>query len=142
MTYILDASALLPLLGDLGEQLIVKVAEIRLFTLDLTIYEASNTMWKLSTLLKIISPEDAVKTIGILRDVAIKGIIRTIEFSVLDLTRALKVASEQGITYYDSSYIISAEGKAATLVTEDMKLAKAANKYVDTITYTDFRKIV
>jgi len=139
MKYLLDASALVPLLSDFGEQLIVKATEIQFLTMDLAVYEAGNSLWKLSTLLKSISLEDAVEVMGVLKDIVERGIVQGTRFGELDLTRALKMASEEGMTFYDSSYVLAAEDKGATLVTEDRKLREAASKYVDTMTYMDFR---
>ena len=138
--YLLDASALVPLLSDFGKQLIAKAAEMRLFTIDLAVYEAGNSLRKLSAVLRLISLGDATEAMGVLRDVLAREIIRVARFSELDLTRVLKMGSEEGVTFYDSSYILTAEGKAAILVTEDRRLREAASKYVDTMTYTDFRR--
>jgi len=142
MMYLLDASALVPLLSEFGEQLIVRAAEMRLFTLDLAVYEAGNSLWKLSTLLRSVSLGDAAEAMGVLRVVVVRGIVQAARFGELDLTRALEMASEEGITFYDSSYILAAESRAATLVTEDRKLREVASKYVDTVAYTDFQQEV
>jgi len=60
MKYLLDASALLPLITRAGRQLIVEASRENFVTTDLAIYEACNSLWKLATLLKSISLEDAV----------------------------------------------------------------------------------
>jgi len=142
MSYLLDASALVPLLSEFGKQLIVKAAEIRLFTTDLAVYESGNSLWKLSTLLRSISLEDAAEVMGVLRDVTAREVIQATRFGDLDLARAVKMASKEGMTFYDSSYILVAEGRGATLVTEDRKLREAASKYIGTMTYTDFQRSI
>ena len=140
--YLLDASALVPLLSEFGKQLIVKARETKLFTMDLTIYEAGNSLWKLSTLLKSISLEDAAELIGVLGDLTATEIIEAIRFTELNLTRTLRMANEHGITFYDSSYILIAKERAATLVTDDAKLRDAASKYAKTMAYRDFKELM
>jgi len=135
--YLLDASALLPLVTRRGKQLIVEASRENLVTTDLAIYEACNSLWKLATLLKSISLEDAVDVATTLKDLAVRGVIQPINFTKLDFSRTLKRAYKERLTFYDTSYITNAESTEATLVTEDEKLRKAASKFVKTITYTD-----
>jgi len=47
------------------------------------------------------------------------------------------MANEEGLTFYDASYVAAAESSEATLVSEDEKLKKTANKFVKTVTYSD-----
>lgn len=137
MKYLLDASALLPLVTRRGKQLIVEASRENLVTTDLAIYEACNSLWKLATLLKSISLEDAVDVATTLKDLAVRGVIQPINFTKLDFSRTLKRAYKERLTFYDTSYITKAESTETTLVTEDEKLRKAASKFVKTITYTD-----
>lgn len=137
MKYLLDASALLPLVTRRGKQLIVEASRENLVTTDLAIYEACNSLWKLATLLKSISLEDAVDVATTLKDLAVRGVIQPINFTKLDFSRTLKRAYKERLTFYDTSYITNAESTETTLVTEDEKLRKAASKFVKTITYTD-----
>lgn len=142
MKYLLDASALVPLLSEFGERLIVKAAEERLSTTDLAVYEAGNSLWKLSTLLKVISLEDAVEAMDILKDLTARDIIRVVGFKELNLANTLRLAGGEELTFYDASYIVTAEIVGATLVTEDERLREAAGKRVNTTTYTDFKRKV
>jgi len=135
--YLLDASALLPLVTRRGKQLIVEASREKLVTTDLAIYEACNGLWKLATLLKTISLEDAVAVATTLKDLAIRSLIQPINFAKLDFSHTLKRAYKERLTFYDASYITTAESTDAILVTDDMKLQKAASKFVKTITYTD-----
>lgn len=137
MKYLLDASALLPLVTRRGKQLIVEASREDLVTTDLAIYEACNSLWKLAKLLKTISLEDAADVATILKDLAIRSVIQPINFAKLDLSHALKRAYKEQLTFYDASYITTAESTEAILVTEDEKLRKIASKFVKTITYTD-----
>jgi predicted nucleic acid-binding protein len=135
--YLLDTSALLPLVTRRGKQLIVEASRETLVTTDLAIYEACNSLWKLSTLLKSISLEDTVDVANTLKDLALRSLIQPINFAKLDFSQTLKRAYKEQLTFYDTSYITTAESTEAILVTEDEKLRKAASKFVKTITYTD-----
>jgi len=135
--YLLDASTLLPLVARRGRQLIVEASRENLVTTDLAIYEACNSLWKLSTLLKSISLEDAADVANTLKDLTLRSLIQPINFAKLDFSHTLKRAYEEQLTFYDASYITTAESTEAILVTEDEKLRRAAGKFVKTITYTD-----
>ena len=137
MKYLLDASALLPLVTRRGKQLIVEASREGLVTTDLAICEACNSLWKLSKLLRSISLEDAADVATTLKDLAMRGVIQPINFTKLDFFHVLKRAYNERLTFYDASYIAAAESTEAVLVTEDEKLRKAAGKFVKTITYTD-----
>ena len=137
MKYLLDASALLPLITRRGKQLIIEASREDLATTDLAIYEACNSLWKLSTLLKQISLEDAVDTAYTIKDLNIRGVIKQVKFKKLDFSSTLRMANEEGLTFYDASYVAAAESSEATLVSEDEKLKKTANKFVKTVTYSD-----
>ncbi len=137
MKYLLDASSLLPLVTRRGKQLIVEASREDLVTTDLAIYEACNSLWKLAKLLKSISLEDAADVATALKDLTMSGVIQPINFAKLDFSHALKRAYKERLTFYDASYITTAESTGAILVTEDEKLRKAASKFVKTITYSD-----
>jgi predicted nucleic acid-binding protein len=133
----LDASALLPLVTKRGKQLIIEASREDLVTTDLAIYEACNSLWKLSTLLNSISIEDAVDIANTIKDLTVRGVIKLIKFTKLDFSNTLKIANKEGLTFYDASYIAVAESLEAILVTEDEKLKKIANKFIKTMTYSD-----
>lgn len=137
MNYLLDASALLPLITRRGKLLIIEASREDLATTDLAIYEACNSLWKLSTLLKQISLKDAVDVANTIKDLAIRGVIKPIKFTKLDFSNTLRIANKEGLTFYDASYIVAAKNLEAILVTEDEKLKKTANKFIKTITYSD-----
>ncbi len=137
MKYLLDASALLPLVTRRGKQLIVEASRENLVTTDLAIHESCNSLWKLATLLKTISLEDAVDVATTLKDLITRNVIQPINFAKLDFSHTFNKAYRERLTFYDASYITSAEGIEAILVTEDEKLWKTASKFVKTITYTD-----
>ncbi|MEM2104018.1 MAG: type II toxin-antitoxin system VapC family toxin [Candidatus Bathyarchaeia archaeon] len=137
MKYLLDASALLPLVTRRGRRLILEASREDLVTTDLAICEACNSLWKLSTLLKLISIEDAIDTATTIKNLAIRGVIKPIKFTKIDFSNTLQIAHKEGLTFYDASYITTARNTEATLVTEDEKLKKTASKIIKTITYSD-----
>jgi len=138
VNYLLDVSALIPLITRRGKQLIVDASLENLATTDLAIYEACNSLWKLSTLLKSISLKDAVDVATTLEDLAMKGVIQPISYTQLDFSNTLSRAHEEMQTFYDASYVAATETSEAILVTEDEKLRKSASKFVKTINYADF----
>jgi predicted nucleic acid-binding protein len=96
--------------------------------LDLTTYEIGNSVWNELELLKFLSAEESKslkENIGSVLSRMQKLFVGPIEFSeVLEIARAEKK------TFYDSSYIYVAKRDNLTLVTEDRKLFKTAEKYV------------
>jgi predicted nucleic acid-binding protein len=120
--------------------LVVEASHETLITTDLAIYEACNSIWKLVTLLKSISLEEALDVAVTLKDLAIRAIIRPMDFSKIDISNTLMKACKETLTFYDASYIASAQSRDSILVTEDEKLQKLAKKFVKTITYKDLER--
>jgi len=139
MRLLLDASALIPLLIDHGEKLLDIATEVSLHITDLTIYEVGNSLWKLTALLRTVSIEDAMELMEILTTVIRGKLVMIVHFNKLDLSRALRLALTERITFYDASYIVATEEINATLVTEDRKLKEKARKHINVITYDDLK---
>lgn len=137
MRYLLDASALLPLVTKFGRNLIARAARDWVATTDLAIYEACNSLWKLSSLLGSLSLKEGLETVNVIRELTETDTIHLIDQSDLDLAATLTFASEQKLTFYDASYVIIAEDHEATLVTQDEDLNKAARPRVEVIDYAD-----
>lgn len=140
MRYLLDASALVPLVVGRGKRLMAEASRTDLVTTDLAIHEACNALWKLARLLDRISIEDALEVAVTIKDLAARGITEAFDFRRLDIPRTLKMAHEERITFYDASYIVAAESMEATLVTEDEKLRRAASRFVRAVTYAELEK--
>ena len=140
MKYLLDASALLPLVTRRGKQLIVEASRESLVTTDLAVYETCNSLWKLATLLKSISLEDAVDVATVLKELTMKNVIEIADYTKLDFSSALVMAHKENLTFYDASFIKDAESIGAVLVTEDEKLEEVARKFVKTITYSKLER--
>jgi len=133
--FLLDASALIPLVTRAGKHLLTLAARESLFTTDLAIYEACSSLWKLSTLLKRISLVDGLEIADTIKQLSDTRTIQTVTFDELNLSRILKMADEEELTFYDASYIAAAESVEATLVTEDGTLRRRASSYVKTMTF-------
>jgi len=138
--YLLDASALLPLVTRRGKQLIIEASRENLVTTDLAVYEACNSLWKLATLLKLISLGDAVDVANVLKELTIRNVIELIDCTKLDFSLTLRMACKENLTFYDASFIKTAESIGAVLVTEDEKLEEAARKSAKTMTCREFER--
>jgi len=138
--YLLDASALIPLVTRRGKRLLIEASRENIVTTDLAIYEACNSLWKLASLLKTFSLKDVLDIAVVLKDLSANRIIQTVTFDKLDLPRVLERACKERLTFYDASYIAIAEDIKAILVTEDETLRKVASKYVKTMTYGNLER--
>ncbi len=99
-------------------------------TLNLAFYELGNAVWKQVHLHKALTQEEGSEALAALTEVY--GQMR--ELQVEDASSILKITVEEGLTYYDASYIHAAIKNDAVLVTDDRKLQTAASKYVETAT--------
>jgi predicted nucleic acid-binding protein len=95
-------------------------------TIYLAYYELGNALWRECLLLKRISVEEAEKSLDLM-------------YSMLERMQVASLGSETGkqvlqsahkfnLTFYDSAYLVEAERSGRTLVTDDSKLTKAAEK--------------
>jgi len=100
------------------------------YTLNLAFYELGNAVWKQVHLHKALTQEEGGEALAALTEVY--GQMR--ELHVEDASSILNIAVEEGLTYYDASYIHAAIKNDAVLVTDDRKLHTAASKYVETTT--------
>jgi len=141
MKLLLDASTLIPLLLDYGERLLDITAKMQLYVIDLTFYEVGNSLWKLVSLAKTISLEDAVEILEVLDVLVKRGLIIAVSFNKLDPHRIIELAAAEKLTFYDTSYIVAAEKLNATLATEDRELREKAGKYVNTVNYEELRRV-
>ena len=99
-------------------------------TLNLAFYELGNAVWKQVHLHKALTPEEGSEALAALTEVY----DQMRELPVEDASSILNIAIEEGLTYYDASYIHAAKKNEAMLVTDDRKLHTAATKYVETTT--------
>ncbi len=99
-------------------------------TLNLAFYELGNAIWKQVHLHKALTPEEGSEALAALTEVY--GQMR--ELPIEDASSILNIAVEEGLTFYDASYIHAAIKNEAVLVTDDRKLHTTASKYVETTT--------
>ena len=115
--YLLDASALYPLILRLREGLLSH--KDRFAVLDLTVYEVGNALWKASR-------RGAVKRLAPVAEMfeeVLKGLERLSIGS--RIYEVLDVAAKNGMTFYDASYVYVARREGLRLVTEDPELLRS-----------------
>jgi predicted nucleic acid-binding protein len=93
-------------------------------TIYLAYYELGNALWRECHLLKRISIEEAEKSLDLMYQ-----ILERMQVTSLDNetgSEVLDTAYKFNLTFYDTAYLIEAKKSDKTLVTDDIKLAKAA----------------
>jgi len=124
--YLFDASAIVNL---------VKKASLTAFaegvTLDLALYESLNAVWKEYRLLKRIDEDTALKLAEIISDLF--KVIKTLSIKGSE-REILSLASREGTTVYDASYLYTALKNNLILVTDDRKLKEKASRHVKVLT--------
>jgi predicted nucleic acid-binding protein len=99
------------------------------FALSLTSYEAGNAVWRLCLLERKITRSEALALVTTATDFL--NLLQQIHFQDLNPNRILDIAISKRLTFYDASYIIAAETRRLTLVTDDRGLFEVAKQYVD-----------
>ncbi|MEM3886535.1 MAG: type II toxin-antitoxin system VapC family toxin [Candidatus Methanomethylicia archaeon] len=100
------------------------------FTLNLAFYELGNAVWKHVHIYKTITMDEAIMIL----DSLIEVFKRLKRLEAEDALEILKIAVNEGLTYYDASYIHTAIKNSLTLVTDDQQLYDISKKYVKTVT--------
>ena len=136
MRYLLDASALLPLVTGFGKELIGKGSREWLATTDLGLYEACNSLWKLSTLLRSIPVHEGTEVAAVLGELTRRDVIHLVSIAGVEIPATFRLACDENLTFYDASYVTAARQESAVLVTEDVKLRELAEKHIKTISYS------
>jgi predicted nucleic acid-binding protein len=118
-----DASSIFTLIRELRGEALDKLLEGS--TISLAYYELGNALWRECFLLKRISQKEAE---NLLR--AMFAILQAMDVVLLenedDGSVVLDKACKFNLTYYDSAYVAEACKSKKVLVTDDKKLAKAA----------------
>jgi predicted nucleic acid-binding protein len=115
--YLVDASALYPLVLKLREELLDRLPLVAV--LDLTVYEVGNTIWKEYRARRVRDPKALAAVFGeVLSGV---GVVRVGSEEVREV---LELAVAEGITFYDAAYLYAARKLGLKLVTEDSDLKK------------------
>jgi predicted nucleic acid-binding protein len=120
-----DANAIYRLIREFPDDALAKLSEGS--TIYLAYYELGNALWRECFLLKRISKEEAQKSLcfmyAVLERMQILSLASDAGISVLD------AACKFNLTFYDSAYLTEAKKSDKTLVTDDKKLAKAAENF-------------
>jgi predicted nucleic acid-binding protein len=120
--YLFDSNIIYKLIRETPEKAIDKLMEGT--TIRLAYYELGNALWRESRLLKRISLEEAQKSLSLMYAMLSRMEIADVETANGDQT--LEKANKLGLTFYDAAYLVEACKRNAVLVTDDNKLAKAA----------------
>jgi predicted nucleic acid-binding protein len=94
--------------------------------LDLTMYEASNALWKTGVANDALTDDELKEAVEILgrlnREVTFERVTET------GLPSTMRTARETGATFYDASYLTVAERNDLALITEDRPQRQAATQ--------------
>ncbi len=120
MTLLIDSSAILNLYMDERYAPLIGA-----YTTPLARYELGNAVWKRVHLLKSTKLEEGLRLLDALDTLYLK----MNKITELDPGETIKLADEDGITYYDATYITSALDHGLTLVTDDRRLYNSAEKH-------------
>ena len=101
-------------------------------TIPLAKYEIGNILWKNHKIRNRISKKEAMESGTVLFE-----LIESMEQIVPSPASALSLSLEEGLTFYDSSYLVSAIESGYELVTDDVKLHKIASSKVPTRNSSD-----
>ena len=104
------------------------------YILDLTVYEVSNAIWRLSYREKKITQEQSFALLDSI--LLLMQRMNAVDIRGLE-KRMYELATKEGLTTYDSSYLTLAEKLGLVLVTDDRELERAARKYVKVMKTSD-----
>ncbi len=121
MTLLLESSAIFNLYAE-GRY----APFLDAYTTPLARYELGNAVWKRVHLTKTTKLDEGQKLLDALDTLYLK----MNKITELETGETLKLADENGITFYDATYIAAAIDHGLTLITDDAKLRKTASKYV------------
>ena len=96
-------------------------------TIDLAYYELGNALWRECLLLKRISIEEAEKSLDLMYSILERMQVASLNSKTG--SEVLDIAYKFNLTFYDTAYLIEAKKSDKILVTDDIKLAKAAENF-------------
>ena len=117
-----DANAIFSFIRDCPEKAMDKLMEGT--TISLAYYELANALWRETHLLKRISIEEAEKSLSLMYAMLVR--MQVSEVDGEQGIEILQTAHKCNLTFYDSAYLVEAKKTSKILVTDDIKLAKAA----------------
>jgi len=116
-----------PLIATSGRGLIRVMRELEFAILDLTVYEVCNAFWKEHTKHRRISLDEATWACSISK--ALTRYAKLYRITDLNTEEVMRIAVENNITFYDSSYIALAREIKAPISSEDRDIIAVAPKY-------------
>ena len=119
---LLDASAIFNLFQSGKYSVLIAGA-----TIALARYEIGNILWKNNKIRNRISKREAIESGAVLFE-----LIDSMEQAVPSPDSVLRLSLEEGLTFYDSSYLISAIESGYDFITDDVKLYNIAVTKVPT----------
>ncbi|MHB8702293.1 MAG: type II toxin-antitoxin system VapC family toxin [Nitrososphaerales archaeon] len=134
MKYLFDASSLFKLVRSTDQGAKARALD-QTSIIQLTFYEIGNALWKETELKETISKDDA--NILIRDFINILSWVDIVGANPSDLSEIIKIAGNEKLSFYDSSYLHTAKSLNMILVTEDKELAKAAKNHVETKSLSD-----
>ena len=120
-----DSNAIYKLIREKPEKALDMLMEGT--TIYLAYYELGNALWRECLLLKRINIEEAEKSLSLMY--AILARMHVTSLNDEKGTEILNTAHKFKLTFYDSAYLVEAKRNNKTLVTDDNKLAKAAENF-------------
>ena len=117
-----DASAIFNLFQSSKYNVLIAGA-----TTPLAMYEVGNVLWKSHKIRNKISKKEAIEL-----GTVIFELIDSMEQIVPSPDSVLKLSLDEGLTFYDSSYLVSAIESGYNFVTDDLKLYSIASPKVIT----------
>jgi predicted nucleic acid-binding protein len=117
-----DANAIYRLIRDCPEKAMDMLMEGT--TISLAYYELGNALWREAHLLKRISIEEAEKSLSLMYAMLVR--MQIVEVDSEQGIEILQTAHKCNLTFYDSAYLVEAKKTSKILVTDDNRLAKAA----------------
>jgi len=114
--YLLDASAIYPLLLSLGERFVDYADKFSI--LDLTIYEVGNTLVKEFRRGRISNLRAAVELFN-----EVFNYVYTVRGEI-DISKVAELALSENLTFYDAAYLYTARKLGVKLVTENKDLLR------------------
>jgi predicted nucleic acid-binding protein len=122
---LLDSSSLMLLMKKQGDQVVPKLGSF--CVLDLTTHEMGNVLWR-QRCLKSLTKEEVSSLADTTRQIL--EMLKRVTVGPEQIGKTLQLAEDEGLTFYDASYLNAAIDKGISLATEDQKLRKAARKHV------------
>jgi len=120
--FLFDSNAIYRLIREIPQEAVEKLVEGT--TIYLAYYELGNALWRECLLLKRISSAEAEKSLDLMY-----SILDRMQIASLDNetgSEVLQTALKFNLTFYDAAYLIEAKKSGKILVTDDNKLAEAA----------------